>query len=54
MTLKIPTILVLFNHCNAKNDVETKGFIQIFWLHYHNLSMCNNVLKSSTNLEQMH
>lgn len=53
MTLKIPTILVLLNHCNVKNDVETKGFTQIFWLHYHNLSMCNNVLKSSTNLDAL-
>lgn len=54
MTLKIPTILVLLNHCNVKNDVETKGFTQIFWLLYHKLSIYNNVLKSSTNLEQMH
>lgn len=52
--LKIPTILVLLNHCNVKEAVEIKGFIHVFWLHYHSLSMCNNILKSSRNLEEMH
>lgn len=54
MTLKITTILVLLNHCDANEVVETKGFIQVFWLHYHRLSMCNNIIKSSTKLEKMH
>lgn len=54
MILKIPIILVLLKHCNVKEAVKTKGFIQVFWLHCHSLSMCNNMLKFSTNLQQMH
>lgn len=30
MTLKIPTILVLLNHCNFKEAIETKDFTQVF------------------------
>lgn len=44
MTLKIPIILILLNHCNVNEAVERKGFIQVFWIHYHSLSMHKSIL----------
>lgn len=46
--------LVLLNHSNVNEAVETKGFILVFWLHYPSLSTRNDILKPYTNLEQMH